>query len=217
MILINEVKKMKKIIKILLIFMLVLTAVAPLSVFAGDPENPEITDDKDDIVINKSRLLNILITLHILDSKSLNFLDINSAWFFENPTESEYLFVSLKLEQLDFPNQRVIYSLYWTCNNFEMSAYVHITSNGEHALFAVKNDQWGASYKINGSFDVDLDTVTFKIPKTMVGDPQPGAIIENPSAWAGLRTNRESLFTVIFFGELALDFTGVGKNYIIQY
>lgn len=203
--------------KFIEIFMLLIIIVLPLSVVAGDPENPEITDDKDDIVINKSRLLNLLTTLHIIKTTSLDFLDINSAWFFENPTDPEYLFVSLKMKQLDFPNQRVIYALYWTCNSFEMSVYVHVTSNGEYALFAVKNDQWDVSYKINGSFNIDVGTVTFEIPKSMVGDPQPGTIIENPSAWAGLRMNRESLITVIIFGELALDYTGVGKNYIIQY
>jgi hypothetical protein len=59
--------------------------------------------------------------------------------------------------------------------------------------------------------------VTFEIPKTMVGDPNPGDSIVNPSAWAGLRLNRESFLTTILFGELALDYTGDGENYIIQY
>jgi hypothetical protein len=206
----------KKIVGII-IFMLLIITYLPLSVLAGDPENPEIIDDEGDVIIPRPNVLNILTTLKILEMDSLDFLDIYAAWFFENPTEPEYLFASIKLKDLTFTNQRVIYSLYWTYNSFDMSAFVHVLSYGEYALFVALNDNWGVSYRINGSFDIELNLVTFEIPKTMVGDPNPGDSIINPSAWAGLRLNRESYLTAILFGELALDYTGDGKNYIIQY
>ena len=62
---------MKKIITIL-IFMLLISSVlfTTCSVLAGDEENPEIVDE-----INDTDLL---------------FLDIESAWFYEEITEPEY-------------------------------------------------------------------------------------------------------------------------------
>lgn len=207
----------KKMIKIVVCTVIVSIAFSITTIVtAGDENNPEITDGEGDVFIARQNLLKILTAFQILDTESVDFLDIHAAWFYEDSAEPEHLFASIKLKDLELTNQRVIYAVYWTYGGFEMSAYVHVLSNGEHAIFAASNENWGATYKINGSFDTERNIVTFKISKTMVGDPQPGDTLVSPSAWAGLRLARESYLTAII-GELAKDYAPNGKDYVIQY
>ena len=58
----------------IIVFMLFLTLLFPSQVFAGDEENPEIEDETGDDVID--------------------YLDIISAWFYEDAQQQEYLFWS---------------------------------------------------------------------------------------------------------------------------
>ena len=65
----------KKIIGIIL-FMLLTTTLLPITALAGDPENPEITDT-------------------IGDARA--YLDIEKAWFYEDPSTPEMLYTTIKL------------------------------------------------------------------------------------------------------------------------
>ena len=67
---------MKKIICIFVCTLLI-TIILPIAVSAGDEQNPEIVDEIGDT--------------------PLSLLDIESAWFYENEEEPEFLFVSMKI------------------------------------------------------------------------------------------------------------------------
>jgi hypothetical protein len=188
-------------------------------VIAGDEENPEIVDPEGDLVgklINFPQFFKILTTIKILDIDHLDFLDVLSAWFYEREVEPDYLFTSIKLKDLDLPNKRVIYSMYWNYDNSDYAVTVHILDNGEIHIFSTYIDSLGVQYEIDGSIDKENNIINFKIPKDFIGNPKPGDILTNTNAWAGLRFTKETLFTAVI-GELAKDWTEYGRDYVIQY
>ena len=70
-------------IKLLSIFVCTLLFTIPFSitVLAGSEEDPEIVDETDENV--------------------MKYLDIISAWFFEEENQPDYLFISLKLKEIN--------------------------------------------------------------------------------------------------------------------
>jgi hypothetical protein len=201
--------------------MLFIITILPIThiVIAGDEGDPEIVDPEGDLVgilINFPQFFKILTTIKILDIEHLDFLDVLSAWFYEREIEPDYLFTSIKFKDLDLPNNRVIYSMYWNYDDSDYAVTVHIQDNGEIHIFSTYIDSLGVQYEIDGSIDKENNIITFKIPKDYIGDPKPGDILTNTNAWAGLRFSKETLFTAVI-GELAKDWTEYGRDYVIQY
>jgi hypothetical protein len=201
--------------------MLFIITILPIThiVIAGDEGDPEIVDPEGDLVgilINFPQFFKILTTIKILDIEHLDFLDVLSAWFYEREIEPDYLFTSIKFKDLDLPNNRVIYSMYWNYDDSDYAVTVHIQDNGEIHIFSIYIDSLGVQYEIDGSIDKENNIITFKIPKDYIGDPKPGDILTNTNAWAGLRFSKETLFTAVI-GELAKDWTEYGRDYVIQY
>jgi len=85
----------KKIIGILICTLLIST-ILPITetVFAGDENDPEIKDEKGDTL--------------------LKHFDIVSAWFFENADETDFLFVSIKVNDLKNYRAGGTYLVEWT-------------------------------------------------------------------------------------------------------
>lgn len=212
---------MQKKVICILYSMLFIASILPITntVIAGDEENPEVIDQEGDIVgmlINFPQFFRILKTFKILDVESLDFLDVLSAWFYENQFEPDYLYTAIKFKDLDLPNKRVIYSMHWIYDDSDYAVAVHILANGEIHIFSTYLGTLGVQYEIEGSIDKENKIVTFKIPKNFIGNPKPGDILSNTDAWAGLRFSKETFFTAIM-GDLAKDWTEYGRDYVIQY
>ena len=222
----------KKIIGIFVV-MLLISTILPITgtVFAGDEEDPEITDEEQenwDIfgpLINNPILFKIFQLLGIFDTSAFDTIDIVSAWIYENPDKPSYLYAGLKLENLEFINQRTVYSVHWECNGIKYVVGSHTHTNGQYiSCFGGKDRK--EQHEAEGSFDLENNIVTFKIHKDFVGNPQPGDILTTTWAWTALRFTFEPL-TWLFLGELAKDYApGVdeetsepeyGRDYIIQY
>ncbi len=206
----------KKKIALFLGMMLVCTIVQ-FNVSAEDENDPEIEDPEGDIIgklIDHPRLFSILKALKIVDFESLDFIDIISSWFYEIQSEPDFLYTSIKLKDLDLPNQRVVYTLRWMHDGVEFCCCVHILNNGDRSLFSISSDY--GSFDIDGSIDTTKNIITFKIPKESIGNPEPGDVLTNSYTWVGVRFSRETLFTVAI-GELALDYTDHGRDYVVRY
>jgi len=203
---------------------LLITTIIPITAMAGDEQNPEILDETDDlfgIFTTNQKILNFFTKLKIFNIESFDFMDITSAWFYENPDKPDNLYTAIKLKNLDFINQRVIYSMHWVFEEKNYAVGVHVISNGEiTGFFAGETfgifNRLGPYHDANGSFDLNDDTVIFEIPKNVIGNPEPGNILTRTDAWAGLRFIFEPL-TIPLGGEVAKDWAGYGKDYIIQY
>jgi len=214
---------MKRIINILICLMLVITAFS-LTVYAGDENNPEILDLENDItgkLIKNPILFKILQTINMVPFQSFEFIDITSAWFYESEGKPDYLFSIIKIKDLDYTSLRTIYAIRWTFDEKNYGAGCHIHSNDEFRWSAAGQiygllDNW--AYKIglikdisDCIIDYEKNLIILKIPKNIIGDPNPGDVLSYTNAWAGLR------FISEIGGDLVEDLTSYGDNYIIQY
>jgi hypothetical protein len=216
---------MKKIIGVLLC-MLLITTTFTAKVMAGDEQDPEIVDETNDlfgIFTRNIKILNFFTKLNIFKIETFDFMDITSAWFYENPDKPDYLYTAIKLKNLDFINQRTIYAMHWEFEGKNYAVGTHIISNGEilgffaGETFGIFNkNRYGPYHDANGSFDLENDIVFFEIQKNVIGDPEPGDVLTKTDAWTGLRFIFEPL-TIPLGGEVAKDWAGYGRDYIIQY
>jgi len=219
---------MKKVLNILICFTLVITAFS-LPVSAGYEDNPEIEDDENDIegaLVRFPILFKLFEKIRIVPTQSLEFIDIKSAWFFEEESEPDFLFASINLKELEYSPLRAIYSIRWTFKEKNYAAGGHIHSDGDFSWFFAGRifglfDNW--AYKkglIIDIYDCEIDLenniITLKIPKEIIGSPNPGDVLTKTNAWTGLRFICEIL-TYPFGGELVRDTTSYGKDYTIQY
>jgi hypothetical protein len=205
--------------------LLVLTAVLPLSVMAGSEEDPEIEDfnenTPDDIFGTFTRipgLFTFFRAIGMFPFDSFAVIDIQSAWFYEQVDEPTYLYTALKLEDVFLIKQTQIYTIRWTMNGKDYSTSVRSNMmNGVHTSFqGGSSHAGGAREEINGSFDVENNIIYFAVPKQLIGNPQPGDVLTETNAWTALRFGAEPL-TAFLGGELAKDWSGYGKDYVIQY
>lgn len=215
---------MKKIIIFSIIAMLIVTMPLSTYVSAGNEEDPEIVDETNDlfgIFALKPNVYNFFTKLKIFNMESFDFMDITSAWFYENPDEPDYLYTAIKLKNLELINQRTIYAMHWEFNNKNYAVGVHVFSNGEtKGFFAGETfgifNRYGPNHNASGIFDIENDVVLFEISKDVIGNPEPGDILTKTDAWTGLRFIFEPL-TIPFGGEVAKDWAGYGTDYVIQY
>lgn len=166
--------------------------------------DPEIVDEKNDV----------FGPLAILPL-SFAHIDIISAWFYEDPNEPDYLFTAIKIRNLEYSSLlRAIYSIHWTYNGAQYVAAFHTQFSGNfEQQFAGK--YYGGLEPCECSFDLETDTITWKISKSIIGNPKPGDVLTNTFAWTALRFYSSAL------GELAKDYAPdgalYGKDYIIKY
>jgi len=150
------------------ICMLLIFTILPLNISAGDSENPEVEDRIFDVNLFGI----ILFPLQPL----VKYTDIVSAWFYEEQSESEFLYVSMKVRELqEKPDLEAIYVVSWTYNNEGYSTSVHANPNGVTALYAGKNNKDGNDYVewviCDGSFNIEQKIITWKVPKDKIGNP----------------------------------------------
>ena len=215
---------MKKKIIGLFVFMLLIITILPITVMAGDEQNPEIVDETNDlfgIFALKPNVYNFFTKSKIFNMESFDFMDITKAWFYENPDKPDYLYTAIKLKNLDFINQRTIYAMHWEFEGKNYAVGVHVYSNGvTKGFFAGETfgifNRYGPYNNASGSFDLDNDIVIFEIQKNVIGNPEPGDILTRTDAWTGLRFIFEPL-TIPLGGEVAKDWSEYGSDYTIKY
>jgi hypothetical protein len=178
-----------------------------ITALAGDENNPEITDEEDDLFGPWAKPE---------DMDKYDYLDIISAWFTENPDEPDYLYLYSKVKDFKFEQLRAIYAMHWEFEGAEYSTGTHTHTYGDYQVFiaGISRTEY---FTINGDFDEENNIVFFKVPKSLVGYPQQGDVLTQTDAWNALRTRMELLTLLSGDGELIKDWAGYGRDYIIQY
>jgi hypothetical protein len=216
-----------RIIIVLISFLLI----SSLNVLAGDINDPEIIDEEDDCFgsfINHPVRFRFFRLIGLLTMDSYDFLDINSAWFYEDSDEPEYLFAFLKLKDLDVISQRAVYSIHWIYNGVRYAVGSHIYNNGLNSSCMVGFDRHFnifCNFKDAESYyDFENDIITFKFRKDYAGDLKQGDILTNTWAWTALRFNFEPMTILFSDGELVKDAApfiensqDYGREYTIKY
>ena len=222
---------MRKKIFSILISMLFLLTIISVNVIAGSEEDPEIIDNEDDwfgSFIDHPIRYQLFHSIGLLPMETFNFLDIKSAWFHEDSEEPDYLFVSIKLNDLEVISQRAVYSIHWKFNGLRYAIGSHIYNNGFNSSCFVGFDRhfniFSKFRDAESDYDFENDIITFKFKKEYAGNLQQGDILTNTWAWTALRFNYEPMTILFSNGELVKDAApfiennnDYGKNYIVQY
>jgi len=208
---------MKKLIVIQICIMLIITTIIPITgiVTAGSEEDPEIIDETDSNVVN--------------------YLDIISAWFFENEEEPDYLYTALKIKEINQYHPKQHLTVHWEYNGIPCASGMHIgygnpwfdfSAGYGHGLWFKEHYQ-----EITGEYDEETGIIICKIPKNIINDPQKGDVLENTYASAFERFgfigrmgfDRAILRSILFLisGNNVVDFapepSNYGRDYVIQY
>lgn len=206
---------MRRKILVILVNMLFISTMFSVYVFAGSEEDPEIIDDEENDV--------------------QEFLDIDSAWFFEKEEEPDYLYTALKLKNIDSTKTKQHLVVSWEYNGIHCSA----------GLYIGYDEEWWFSYQagyghgfwfqehyqeIEGEFNEETGIIICKTPKSIIQNPQKGDILTNTRAHAFQRFgfigmlgfDRWFIRSLIFVitGKSVSDFApndGPGRDYVIQY
>ena len=87
----------------LFVCILLITTILPITAIAGDETDPEISDTTGDARMN---------------------VDIQKAWFFEDPATPEYLYITLQVAYLETSYRgTLLHDVYWTMNHVTHFAY----------------------------------------------------------------------------------------------
>ena len=196
--------------------MLLILTLLPISAIAGDETDPEISDAPGDARMN---------------------VDIQKAWFFEDPATPQYLYITLKVTYLE-TNYRgtLLHDVYWKMNHVNHFVYTSLglyMSNEIGTANFVTGHPWKIKYaNITGSLDVKNNTITYIIPKSLIGNPQKGDILTKTHATTSQRTpfmsklGWDAMFitrTFRILGSLSKCWMDIapddelGRDYIIQY
>lgn len=182
--------------------------------FAGDEENPEITDEVEEDIVD--------------------YLDIISAWFYEDAQQPDYLFIGLKVVEIDELPLKQKLTVHWEYNGIECAAGLAI---GYGSPWFIHSAGWGHGFRwqehyqrVEGTVNQEEGIITFKIPKGYIRDPQKGDILTNTYALTFQRFGFLGRlgFSRVFFrsfvefmiGKRVADIgpnTGYGSDYIIKY
>jgi hypothetical protein len=199
----------------LFVCMLMITTILPMTALAGDPENPEVKDRTRDV-----RLFGLF---PLVPQFPLSYIDIVSAWMYEEEDHPENLYVSLKLMDLNDATQKydAIYVIDWNYQNIPYSAGVHIYPTGPTALYAGRWDEQGNDYVnyviCDGTIDSSIHIITWIIPKDAIGNPSKGSTIKHIAPFTDLRYPEGSGIPMFdLFKDLASNAL-VTKDYQIQY
>ena len=207
---------MKKKIIGIFVCMLLIATILPITgtVIAGSEEDPEVEDRIFDV-----KLFGIFgFSLQIY----LKYVDVVSTWFYENIDNPDYLYVSLKIRDLDAKadDLEAIYDVDWSYSNNRYSCCVHNNPNGYGPFFIGKSTDPHGNYEdwalCDGTFDVENNIITWEVPKTAIGDPLIGHKLTSISPHTHLRFRDDSdLPRMDLFKDLSLNAKTV-KDYRIQ-
>jgi len=206
---------MKKKLTSIFVIMLLISITFSMIVPAGSEEDPEIEDELDDDVVD--------------------YLDIISAWFYEESDQPDYLFVCLKVKQIEENEYKQKLTVHWEYQGIDCAAGVaigyeesvyHFSAGWGHGFWFQEHYQ-----RIDGSIDEESGIVTFKIPKEYIKNPQKGDVLTNTYALTFVRIgvlgkigfDRQFLRSIIslFAGgdltDAAPESVRYGRDYVIKY
>ena len=206
---------MKKKLLEIFVCMLLLTTMLPMTVtvIAGDEEDPEVEDRTLDV--------KLFGFIGFPLQTSFKYADIVSAWFSEESTDTDNLYVSIKVMDLqEKTNLEAIYDVNWVLNNKRYLTCVHANPNGYGPFLIGENTYGGDDYEwdtCSGNFDLDNNIITWEIPKDAIGNPQKGDKLTYIFPSTHLRFRDDSnLPRMDLFKDLAWN-AKIIKDYTIEY
>jgi len=111
---------------------------------------------------------------------AFGYIDIESIWFFEDENNPDFLFVSMKIaDPSEFTFQQT-FAFFWTHKDVQYSCSLHLGFDFfEWKKYRAGKYEWEDQdvSMINGSYNFNSGIITWKIPKTLIGNPQAGDVL----------------------------------------
>ena len=183
-------------------------------VYAGDEDNPEIEDPKEDVLLFGQMPAPLI-------NRFVRHIDITSGWFYEDNDTTDTVFATLKVNDYKPCKLLVVYAIFWNFNGSSYAAFAMI-SRGDDYFVGIQIDETDFIEVDNFySINSENNTITFAIPKEFIGDPLPGDKLENPFAIGAIRFVSDELANLmtrfVMSNILVADLTFNGSDYMIQY
>ncbi|MDG6219170.1 MAG: hypothetical protein QCI00_06995 [Candidatus Thermoplasmatota archaeon] len=127
---------------------------------AGDKQQPEIVDEMGD---------------------AFGYIDITSVWFYEKEEEPEYLYIDMEIDTPSESKFQQTFAAFWTFNQVTYFVSLHLGFDffnwtkyrtGIHRTRVYR-------FPVEGIYDYDSGIITWKVPKDLIGNPQPGDVLTN--------------------------------------
>ena len=188
------------------VFVCMLLLTTTFSVMAGDEINPEITDEEGD---------------------ARDYLDIVSAWFYEEPDNPDYLYIAIKIKDLSGGFLGRGYSIHWNLNDIVYASGLDVYGfrgqklwrSGEYGRGSVW--EWRKMSTVQGSYGEEIGIITWEIPKSDIGNPQPGDILTDTCAYScqfGIIPALSFLSMFKGFRDWTYEYGAeYGQDYVIKY
>jgi hypothetical protein len=187
-----------------------LGAVVPFGVFA-DYDDFEIIDEENDVYV---------IFLSLFFNRFLGHIDIVSGSFYEKLEDPDILYITLKVRDFSYKHLVAIYAVHWDFNGTHYACGIHTFLEGETTPGILQVGNSPGFEIVDFSIDESDNSITWVIPKILIGDPQPGDVLVETFGWTGLRfvNNDYNDLLVKYFdtGEIAKD-SAFGDDYSILY
>jgi hypothetical protein len=195
--------------------MLFIISIISINVFAGSEDDPEIIDEEEGDIYN--------------------YLDIISAWFYEDENQPDYLFTALKIKDINTKRTKQHLVVSWEHKGIHCSAGLYIGYDINYWLSYQAGYGHGFWFQehyqeIEGDLDEEKGIIICKIPKSIINNPKKGDVLIKTRALAFQRFGFigrlgfdrwliQSLIWVIT-GKSTGDYApndNNGRDYIIQY
>ena len=205
---------------VLLVVMLFCILALPINATLPENNNVDIIDDVGD---------------------AFGYLDIEKVMFYEEESNPDFLFVAMDIHDPSKLKFQQTFAVFWTYNDVQYACGLGVGFGlgkkwmmfdaGEYDNAAPRG---GPEYvRINGTYDVSEGTITWSIPKEVIGNPEQGDILTQTwgnafrrlGLFGRLGFSRPLLNTIVYmlFDNYLVDMIPngapeeVGDNYIIQY
>jgi hypothetical protein len=154
--------------------------------------------------------------------RPLRHLDIVSFSIFEDSEEPDFLHASIKLRDFGYSNLRTCYVVYFTFNCIRYYIGINIHTDGEYVSSIA-----GYFDESNNCHDTPVDceineeenTMTWIVPKDVVGNPYAGDQLEDvhASSFLILQRDCEAKLPIHLAKDIARPILRVGYSYEVQY
>ncbi|UCD13332.1 MAG: hypothetical protein JSW60_07180 [Thermoplasmatales archaeon] len=107
----------------------------------------------------------------------LKHLDIVSFSIFEDTNDQEFLHAKMKIRDFRYSERRTCYAIYWTHDGTRYFVGTNTHTEGENVSSTAGyfgEDNTAHSTPVNGEINEEGSTLTWVIPKDIIGNPEAG-------------------------------------------
>jgi hypothetical protein len=149
-------------------------------------------------------------------------LDIVSFSLSEESQDSEYLYLTMKIRDFEYSEYRSVYAIYWTYNYTRYFVVTNTHTGGEaKSILAGYFDLSGEDHStpVDGEINVEENTLTWIVPKNLVGNPDAGEEFSeiHANTFLILQKDCDVKYPIYLAKDIARPLLSPGYSYTVQF